>query len=91
MNRFFEIENVQRPIEDVREDLFKLNAAKLAKLLSKTDWYVVRAADPSSQKEIPQAMIAERQAHRADAIAVESQISSAVTYNEMLLIFKNHF
>jgi hypothetical protein len=91
MNRFFEVESVQRPIEDIRGDLLKLNAAKLAGLLSKTDWYVVRAADPSSQKEIPQAMIAERQAHRDNAIAVEGQISSANTYDEMVLIFQNNF
>jgi hypothetical protein len=91
MNRFFEIENVQRPIEDIRNDLFKLNTAKLAWLLSKTDWYVVRAADPSSQKEIPQEMIAERRAQRENAVAIESQISSATTYDEMVLIFQNNF
>jgi hypothetical protein len=91
MNRFFEIEDVQRPIEDVRSDLFKLNNAKLASLLFKTDWCVVRAVDPTSKKEISQEIVAQRQAYREQAAAVESEIASATTHNKLLLIFENHF
>jgi hypothetical protein len=54
MNRFFDKDGVEFNIDVIKANLIKLNNADLTDALSKTDWYIVRSVDASSQKEVPQ-------------------------------------
>lgn len=91
MNRFFESEDgLSFPIEQVKVNLLNLVNADLKASLTKTDWQVVRAADPTSGKELSEAVISERQAARDLAVLLETQINNANTLENLQTFYTNN-
>jgi hypothetical protein len=91
MNRFFQSENGNLfTIEQVKINLLILVNADLKAALSKTDWQVVRAADPTSQKALSAAVQSQRQAARDLAVLLETQISNANTLEALQEIYNQH-
>ena len=91
MNRFFKsIDNVQFTIEQIKTNLLILVNADLKAKLSKTDWYIIRANDSTSQKNIPNEILAERQSSRDLAIFLENEINKADTIIQLEEIYKQY-
>lgn len=91
MNRFFQSEDgVSFPIEQVKVNLLNLVNADLKASLTKTDWQVVRAADPTSKKELSEVVRSERQAARDLAVSLETQINDASTIEVLEKIYNQH-
>jgi len=91
MNRFFKsIDNVQFTIEQIKTNLLVLVNADLKAKLSKTDWYIIRANDSTSQKNIPNEILSERQSARDLAIFLENEISKADTIEQLEEIYKQY-
>ena len=90
MNRFFETEGQARKVDDIRTDLLILNKADLAAALTKTDWHVIRAADPTSGKPLPDDVLQEREQYRQRCDEIEIEILAAVSYEELLAIYQQY-
>ncbi len=90
MNRFFETDGQPRSTEDIRRDLLLLNKAGLAAALAKTDWQVIRAADPSSAKPVSDEVLQEREQHRQRCDQVETEILAAKSYDDLLDVYQQH-
>jgi hypothetical protein len=90
MKRFPWIDDPSRPIEDVRRDLLALNKADLAAALAKTDWHVIRAADPSSGKPLTDEVLQEREQHRQRCEQVEFEIIAAESYDDLLAVYQQY-
>lgn len=90
MNRFFEKDGVQFDIKTIKTNLKALNNADLAAALSKTDWQVTRANDPTSQKPIDDVVMSSRQSSRDRAIIVEAEIEKAETYDNLVVIYNKY-
>jgi len=91
MNRFFKSpDNVQFTIEQIKTNLLRLVNADLKAKLSKTDWQVIRANDSTSQKNIPNEILSERQSARDLAIFLENEISKADTIEQLEEIYKQY-
>ena len=91
MNRFFQSEDGNLfDIEQVKINLLVLVNADLKVSLSKTDWQVVRAADPTSKKTLSEAVQSQRQAARDLAVLLETQISNANTIEALQEIYNQH-
>jgi hypothetical protein len=91
MNRFFESEDgVSFPIEQVKTNLLGLVNADLKALLSKTDWQVMRAVDPTSDKPLAESVRAERQVARDLAISLETKINNAETHDVLKTIYNQY-
>ncbi len=88
MNRFFESEGEPRKVEEIRSDLLVLNKADLAAALAKTDWQVVRAADPTSGKPLTDDVLQEREQHRQRCDQVEAEIMAAASYDDLLALYQ---
>ena len=79
MNRFFQSEdNNLFDIEQVKINLLVLVNADLKALLSKTDWQVVRAADPTSKKTLSEAVQSQRQAARDWAVLLKHKLATPI-------------
>lgn len=90
MKRFPWLENPNRSIEDLRQNLLSLNKSDLAAALAKTDWHIVRAADPTSGKSLASNVLLERKQHRQRCDQVEAEILAATTYDDLLAIYQKH-
>jgi hypothetical protein len=91
MNRFFQSEDgVLFPIEQVKTNLLGLVNADLKASLSKTDWQVIRASDPTSDKPFAESVLAERQAARDLAISLETKINNAKTHDALKIIYSEY-
>jgi hypothetical protein len=90
MNRFFETNGQPHVVEQIRSDLLYLNKANLAATLVKTDWQVIRAADPTSGKPLPDNVLQEREQYRQRCDQVEMEILAAVSYEELLAIYQQY-
>ena len=91
MNRFFKsIDNVQFTIEQIKTNLLTLVNADLKAKLSKTDWHIIRANDSTSQKNIPNEILSERQSSRDLAIFLENEINKADTIEQLEEIYKQY-
>lgn len=91
MNRFFQSEDgVFFPINQVKINLLHLVNADLKASLSKTDWQVVRASDPTSKKTLSEIVLNERQAARDLAISLEDQINNASTIEVLQEIYNKN-
>ena len=91
MNRFFKsTDNVQFTIEQIKTNLLILVNADLKAKLSKTDWQVIRANDSTSQKNISNEILSERQSARDLAIFLENEISKADTIEQLEEIYKQY-
>ena len=90
MNRFFEKDGIQFGIDVIKNNLITLNNADLAAALSKTDWYIVRLADASSQKEIPQAIMDQRLAARTRCATIESEINTSASVDDLKQIYTKY-
>lgn len=90
MNRFFETEGQPREVEDIKADLLFLNKADLAAALAKTDWQVIRAADPTSGKSLTDDVLQKREQHRQRCDQVEAEIIAAVSYDELLVVYREY-
>ena len=91
MNRFFKsTDNVQFTIEQIKTNLLILVNADLKAKLSKTDWYIIRANDSTSQKNIPNEILSERQSSRDLAIFLENEINKADTIEQLEEIYKQY-
>ena len=90
MNRFFETEGQAREVDDIRTDLLVLNKADLAAALAKTDWQVIRAADPTSGKSLSDDVLQEREQYRQRCDEIEIEILAAVSYEELLAIYQQY-
>ena len=90
MNRFFETEGQARKVDDIRADLLVLNKADLAAALAKTDWQVIRAADPTSGKSLSDDVLQEREQYRQRCDEIEIEILAAVSYEELLAIYQQY-
>ena len=91
MNRFFKsTDNVQFTIEQIKTNLLILVNADLKAKLSKTDWQIIRANDSTSQKNIPNEILSERQSARDLAIFLENEISKADTIEQLEEIYKQY-
>jgi hypothetical protein len=91
MNRFFQSEDGNLfDIEQVKINLLVLVNADLKALLSKTDWQVVRAADPTSKKTLSATVQSQRQAARDLAVLLETQINNANTIEALQEIYNQH-
>jgi hypothetical protein len=91
MKRFPWLDNPNRSTEDLRQDLLSLNKSDLAAALAKTDWHIVRAADPTSGKSLANAVLQEREQLRQQCDQVEVEILAAVSHEELLAIYQQHF
>lgn len=91
MNRFFQSEDGNLfAIEQIKSNLLVLVNADLKASLSKTDWQVVRAADPTSKKALSETVQSARQAARDLAVLLETQISNANTIETLQEIYNQH-
>jgi hypothetical protein len=90
MNRFFDKNGVEFGIDVIKANLIKLNNADLTDALSKTDWYIVRSVDASSQKEVPQVIADQRLAVRTKCAAIENEIVAAVSVDELKQIYAKY-
>ena len=90
MKRFPWLNNPNRSTEDLRQDLLSLNKSDLAAALAKTDWHIVRAADPTSGKSLANAVLQEREQLRQQCDQVEIEILAAVSHEELLAIYQQH-
>ena len=91
MNRFFKsTDNVQFTIEQIKTNLLILVNADLKAKLSKTDWQIIRANDSTSQKNISNEILSERQSARDLAIFLENEISKADTIEQLEDIYKQY-
>ena len=90
MNRFFETEGQARKVDDIRTDLLVLNKADLAAALAKTDWHVIRAADPTSNKRLSDDVLQKREQHRQQCDQVEMKILAAMSHEELLAIYQQY-
>lgn len=87
MNRFFEQNGTAFEISVVKDNLKKLVAADLAGALSKTDWYIIRALDSTSQKIVPAQISEQRLAARTLATTIESKIDEAGSVSKLQEIY----
>ena len=90
MNRFFEQNGTAFEINVVKDNLKKLVAADLAGALSKTDWYVIRSLDSTSQKNVPSQISEQRLAARTLATTLESKIDDAGSISELQEIYTSY-
>jgi hypothetical protein len=90
MNRFFDKDGVEFNIDVIKANLIKLNNADLTDALSKTDWYIVRSVDASSQKEVPQVIADQRLAVRTKCAVIENEIVAAVSVDELKQIYAKY-
>jgi len=91
MNRFFQSEDgVLFSIEKTKANLLSLVNADLKAALLKTDWQVVRASDPTSEKTLSEAVFSERQAARNLAASLETQINDASSIEALQEIYEQH-
>jgi hypothetical protein len=91
MNRFFQSEDGNLfAIEKIKSNLLVLVNADLKSSLLKTDWQVVRAADPTSKKALSEAVQSERQAARDLSVLLESQINNANTIEVLQEIYNQY-
>jgi hypothetical protein len=90
-NRFFETDGQPREIQDIRADLLLINKAYLAAALAETDWQVVRSVDPSSGKPLIESVLQERELSRQQCDQIESKILAATSYEELFVIYQQHF
>jgi hypothetical protein len=91
MNRFFQSEDGNLfAIEQIKNNLLVLVNADLKASLSKTDWQVIRANDSTSQKNISNEILSERQSARDLAIFLENEISKADTIEQLEEIYKQY-
>ena len=91
MNRFFQSEDGNLfAIEQIKSNLLVLVNADLKASLSKTDWQVVRAADPTSKKALSETVQSARHAARDLAVLLETQISNANTIEVLQEIYNQH-
>ena len=89
MNQFFEQNGTAFEINVVKNNLKKLVAADLANALSKTDWYILRFLDSTSQKNVPSQISEQRLATRTLALTIESKIDAASSVSELQEIYTN--
>ena len=87
MNRFFEKNGTAFEINVVKDNLKKLVAADLAGALSKTDWYIIRSLDSTSQKSVPTQISEQRLAARTLATTIESKIDEADSVSKLQEIY----
>jgi len=91
MNRFFQSEDGNLfAIEQIKSNLLVLVNADLKASLSKTDWQVVRAADPTSKKVLSETVQSERQAARDLAVLLETQVNNANTIEALQELYTQH-
>jgi hypothetical protein len=90
MKRFPWLDSPNRSTEDLRQDLLSLNKADLAAALAKTDWHVVRAADPTSGKSLVDAVLQEREQLRQQCDQVEIKILAAASHEELLALYEQY-
>ena len=90
MNRFFEKNGIEFDIDVIKNNLLNLNNADLTAALSKTDWYVIRSLDTSSQKQIPQAIAEQRLAARTRCANIESEIVAAISVDVLKQIYTEY-
>ena len=87
MNRFFEKNGTAFEINVVKDNLKKLVAADLTAALGKTDWYIIRSLDSTSQKIVPSQISEQRLAARTLATTIESKIDEAGSISELQEIY----
>ena len=87
MNRFFEKNGTALELNVVKDNLKKLVSADLTAALSKTDWYIIRSLDSTSQKIVPAQISEQRLAARTLAITIESKIDEAGSVSELQEIY----
>ncbi len=90
MNRFFEQNGTAFEINVVKDNLKKLVAADLAGALSKTDWYIIRSLDSTSQKSVPSQISEQRLAARTLATTLESKIDAAGSISDLQEIYTSY-
>lgn len=90
MNRFFEKNGIEFDIDVIKTNLLFLNNADLTAELAKTDWYIVRSIDSTSQKEIPQSIVDKRVAARTRHSSVEGEINNAASVDDLKQIYTNY-
>jgi hypothetical protein len=91
MNRFFQSEDgALFPLEQVKTNLLSLVNADLKASLFKTDWQVIRASDPTSNKPLAESVRIERQAARDLAISLETKINNAKTHDVLKIIYNEY-
>jgi hypothetical protein len=90
MKRFPWLHNPNRSTEDLRQNLLSLNKSDLAAALAKTDWHIIRAADPTSGKSLADAVLQEREQLRQQCDKVEIEILAAVSHEELLAIYQQY-
>lgn len=71
-------------VEELKEILIANVKEKANRLLAATDWYVVRASDPSDGTAVPQDVQDARAAIRSDADAEELAIDALTTYEDLV-------
>lgn len=91
MNRFFQNEQgVAFDIDVVKNNLLKLNNADLKAYLSNTDWQIIRANDPTSQKPVNQEVLNGRQQKRKLCENIELKINQSNTIKELEDIYNQY-
>lgn len=90
MNRFFEKDGTALEINVVKDNLKKLVAADLTAALSKTDWYIIRSLDNTTQKSVPPQISEQRLAARTLATTIESKIDEAASVSELQKIYTSY-
>ena len=87
-NRFFKDEQGKAfSVQQVKTNLLPLVDADLYAILSKTDWQVTRANDPTSLKPVSPEVLQERQAARDNAESLIASITAATTLQQLQQIY----
>lgn len=87
-NRFFyDVQANTFAIEQIKTNLLQLVQNDIYAILSKTDWQIVRANDPTSGKQVEPVVLQERQAIRDNAVSITNAINAAETFDKLLQIY----
>jgi len=87
-NRFFyDAQENTFAIEQIKTNLIQLVQNDIYGTLIKTDWQIIRANDPTSEKQIDPVVLQERQAIRDNAVSITNAINAAETFDELLQIY----
>lgn len=87
--RFFGEDGTPHPFEPLRDQFITKTKQRTYVTLAQTDWHITRAADPTSNSEIPAEVLQQRAAIRAKGEEKEAAILATTTTEELAAYIKS--
>lgn len=81
--RFFEADGTPLPFDSLQEQYVALNKQRISRMLSFTDWEILRAVDPTSGVQLSLETLQQRAAIRAKGEEKEAAILATTTTEEL--------